>query len=269
MYLVLIMNYYSKMLKYSDGIVQINVFSILFLAAHVYYVFVSLLSGFYNYSAILSCLFDFSSRNQCYFNRFRSKPYLLNSNNDYSSIPHALTLLSISFYAFFGYIVGCTIETFLKKIGRECDQHIDKFANWNELMTLKTRELKLKGIPIKQRRWILRWVEKYKQGFEPELIKFQSKAKRHKEKRKLARDKHQEKFKIGLKRKEDRKALTKELLQKWRDIQNNRTQKKVGKETATPTTPTPEETAKTEKVIISDKEIREYLRGVSTGIKGV
>eukprot|EP01102_Stenamoeba_stenopodia_P003707 TRINITY_DN13863_c0_g1_i1.p1 TRINITY_DN13863_c0_g1~~TRINITY_DN13863_c0_g1_i1.p1 ORF type:complete len:213 (-),score=49.77 TRINITY_DN13863_c0_g1_i1:62-700(-) len=58
-----------------------------------------------------------------------------------------------------------TVETFLERIKKNCVEHKDKFASWEELMTMKGRQMKEKGISIKQRKWILRWVERYKQGF--------------------------------------------------------------------------------------------------------
>jgi len=62
---------------------------------------------------------------------------------------------------------GLTVETFLKNIKKDCVDHATKFQSWEELMTLKTAELKKREIPTKQRKWILRWVEKYKQGVPP------------------------------------------------------------------------------------------------------
>lgn len=64
-------------------------------------------------------------------------------------------------------IGGLTVETFLEKIGKECGEHKDKIKTWEELFTLKSLALKKLEIPIKQRRWILRWTEKYRQGITP------------------------------------------------------------------------------------------------------
>ncbi len=66
-----------------------------------------------------------------------------------------------------------TVETFLEKIsnkkkeGRDCTEFKDKFKSWDELFTLKSQSLKRMEIPVKQRRWILNWVEKYRQGMTP------------------------------------------------------------------------------------------------------
>eukprot|EP01090_Pellita_catalonica_P018299 TRINITY_DN5855_c0_g1_i1.p1 TRINITY_DN5855_c0_g1~~TRINITY_DN5855_c0_g1_i1.p1 ORF type:complete len:300 (+),score=47.74 TRINITY_DN5855_c0_g1_i1:52-951(+) len=63
---------------------------------------------------------------------------------------------------------GETIESFLTKIGKECVQHVKKFPSWEALFTYKTLKLKKIGIRnCKQRKWILNWVEKYRQGVEP------------------------------------------------------------------------------------------------------
>jgi hypothetical protein len=40
---------------------------------------------------------------------------------------------------------GMTVELFLEKIGKGCKAHLDKFPSWEELMTMKTREMKAKG----------------------------------------------------------------------------------------------------------------------------
>jgi hypothetical protein len=60
---------------------------------------------------------------------------------------------------------GLTVAEFLNRIKRNCEEHADKFASWEELMSLKGREMKEKGIPVAQRKWILAFVEHYKQGF--------------------------------------------------------------------------------------------------------
>lgn len=62
---------------------------------------------------------------------------------------------------------GLTVESFLEKIGKNCIEHKDKFEAWEDLFTMKTEIMKLKEIPIIQRKWILKWVEKYRQGETP------------------------------------------------------------------------------------------------------
>jgi hypothetical protein len=60
------------------------------------------------------------------------------------------------------YLDKEAVKTFLKKIGRHCEEYTEKFQDWNTLL----RQLKVVGIPVKQRRWILNWLEKYRQGGE-------------------------------------------------------------------------------------------------------
>jgi hypothetical protein len=66
---------------------------------------------------------------------------------------------------------GLTVETFLEKIGKGCAEHKDKFSSWEDLFTFKSRTLRLKEIPTKQRKWILKWVERYRQGDTPGIDK--------------------------------------------------------------------------------------------------
>ncbi|KAL9650760.1 hypothetical protein ABK040_001812 [Willaertia magna] len=62
---------------------------------------------------------------------------------------------------------GLTVETFLKAIGKGCEEHVDKFTSWDDLFLSKSQKLKKKEIPVAQRRWILKWLEKYRQGETP------------------------------------------------------------------------------------------------------
>jgi len=64
---------------------------------------------------------------------------------------------------------GLTVKAFLNFIGKECEDHVEAFESFEQLMTMKSRQMKDLEIPVKQRRWILRWVEKYKQGLFPDL----------------------------------------------------------------------------------------------------
>jgi hypothetical protein len=57
-----------------------------------------------------------------------------------------------------------TVEKFLRKIGKNCVEHADKFKSWEELMTLRSYRLKKLGIPLAQRKWILKFVWKYREG---------------------------------------------------------------------------------------------------------
>jgi len=61
-------------------------------------------------------------------------------------------------------------------------------------MSSKGQSLKNREIPVKARRWILNWVEKYKQGEEPRGVRFASIAEKNKEKKKERFEKHKEDF---------------------------------------------------------------------------
>jgi hypothetical protein len=73
---------------------------------------------------------------------------------------------------------GMTVEKFLKTIGRGCEEYIDKL-DWEKLFTSTGFKLKQLGIPIRQRKWILLWVEKYRQGIDPWYVPLRSKSKRN------------------------------------------------------------------------------------------
>ncbi|KAK5577717.1 hypothetical protein RB653_002662 [Dictyostelium firmibasis] len=78
---------------------------------------------------------------------------------------------------------GFTVETFLKKIGRGCNQHVELFEKWEDLMETTPRKLKDAQVPVVNRKWILHWVEQFKQGRDPVLIsKSKSKSKSNKKK---------------------------------------------------------------------------------------
>ncbi|KAG0235368.1 hypothetical protein BGW42_005347 [Actinomortierella wolfii] len=57
---------------------------------------------------------------------------------------------------------------FLTKIGRGSGSLADKFKSWEHLFTATSQEMKGDmGLTVKQRRWILGWTEKYRQGMDP------------------------------------------------------------------------------------------------------
>ncbi|KAF9932350.1 hypothetical protein FBU30_008330 [Linnemannia zychae] len=61
--------------------------------------------------------------------------------------------------------------TFLTKIGRNSASLADKFKSWEHLFTATSAEMKSDmALSIKQRRWILNWTEKYRQGVNPYVI---------------------------------------------------------------------------------------------------
>eukprot|EP01080_Neovahlkampfia_damariscottae_P005028 gene5028-8625_t len=65
---------------------------------------------------------------------------------------------------------GLTVESFLEKIGKSCVDHLEHFQSWEDLFTMKSKTMKYKEIPVKQRKWILHWVQKYRNGETPEIF---------------------------------------------------------------------------------------------------
>mmetsp|Transcript_5560 Transcript_5560/g.15750 ORF Transcript_5560/g.15750 Transcript_5560/m.15750 type:complete len:179 (+) Transcript_5560:94-630(+) len=57
-----------------------------------------------------------------------------------------------------------SVGLFLWKIGGECYEHKDSFEDFHHLMSSTGSDLKVLDIPVKQRRLILRFQEKYRQG---------------------------------------------------------------------------------------------------------
>ncbi|CAN6639781.1 small ribosomal subunit protein mS41 [Trichomonascus vanleenenianus] len=56
------------------------------------------------------------------------------------------------------------VQTFLTKIGRDSIQHEKHFESWEELMTKPSSALKEAGVEARERRYILQWRERFKQG---------------------------------------------------------------------------------------------------------
>ncbi|KAH8698258.1 IGR protein motif-domain-containing protein, partial [Talaromyces proteolyticus] len=57
------------------------------------------------------------------------------------------------------------VETFLSLIGRDMSKHASKFSSWESLFSLTSSELRDLGIePARQRRYLLRQREKFKNG---------------------------------------------------------------------------------------------------------
>ncbi len=100
----------------------------------------------------------------------------------------------------------------MDKIGKDCGQYNDKFTSWEDLMTSSSEKMKENGIPVKQRRWILHWRHKYKAGEEPYTVKFKSKARKNKDKRKQIFMKHI----TPIYKKQDAKYREKQKLRKER-----------------------------------------------------
>eukprot|EP01132_Coremiostelium_polycephalum_P007978 gene7978-9814_t len=75
---------------------------------------------------------------------------------------------------------GYTVESFLKKIGRGCENHVELFPTWEDLMNTNSLKLKKAQVPVRHRKWILHWVEQWKQGRNPVYISLaKSQAKRN------------------------------------------------------------------------------------------
>ncbi|KAH8598131.1 IGR protein motif-domain-containing protein [Bisporella sp. PMI_857] len=57
------------------------------------------------------------------------------------------------------------VKTFLTLIGRSLSKHSDKITSWRDLFTLTSGQLKGLGIePARDRRYLLRWREKFRAG---------------------------------------------------------------------------------------------------------
>lgn len=84
---------------------------------------------------------------------------------NFSSTPYAL----ISYVKSKATIPTPTAEipdvaTFLKKIGRGCEEQAENFASWEEFMKADGYVMKGKGIDVRTRRYILNWKEKFAKG---------------------------------------------------------------------------------------------------------
>jgi len=97
---------------------------------------------------------------------------------------------------------GITKDIFIQKIGKGCAEYASKIETWEELMTMRTIQMKKREIPVKQRKWIRRWADKYKHGIEPYAIKFKSKGKKNKAIRKAMQEKHDANMENGKKKRE-------------------------------------------------------------------
>ncbi|GBC03043.1 hypothetical protein RclHR1_04960007 [Rhizophagus clarus] len=72
-------------------------------------------------------------------------------------------------------------KSFLEKCGRGCGELADKFRDWEHLFTASSHEMKSEmGISVKQRRWILNWMEHYRNGVDPYNIPIRTKKKKKK-----------------------------------------------------------------------------------------
>lgn len=112
------------------------------------------------------------------------------------------------------------VDTFLKKIGRECSEHSEIFKNdWAKFFTMGSKQMKEEGIDTAVRRYILDWQEGFRQG-QP-LYEVKTLVKKHggERRRKIyaADKKVKEKIRMAQLRKSYKKAATAERIQtrKW------------------------------------------------------
>ncbi|KAF3906438.1 hypothetical protein ABW20_dc0105616 [Dactylellina cionopaga] len=64
------------------------------------------------------------------------------------------------------------VNTFLAKIGRKMIQHETKFTDWDHFMTRTPEQLREMGIePARDRRYLIDWRERYRNGIEPTEFK--------------------------------------------------------------------------------------------------
>lgn len=57
------------------------------------------------------------------------------------------------------------LKIFLTVIGRKQIQYLKKFTSFEELLEMTGKEMKTKGIPVSDRRYIMAWREKYRRGW--------------------------------------------------------------------------------------------------------
>lgn len=62
---------------------------------------------------------------------------------------------------------GMTVEKFLTAIGRNAAEHIDKFESWHDLFSSQRFKMKEKGLNIQDRKYIMKWLHRYRYGLEP------------------------------------------------------------------------------------------------------
>ena len=60
--------------------------------------------------------------------------------------------------------VDLEVETFCRQIGGDCDEYADKFETMDEVMNVSSKEMKERGIPTIQRKYILRCRELLRRG---------------------------------------------------------------------------------------------------------
>ena len=57
------------------------------------------------------------------------------------------------------------VPTFFKLIGRQMSKHSSKFSTWDDLFTMSSDQMRELGLePTRQRRYLLRWRDKFRRG---------------------------------------------------------------------------------------------------------
>lgn len=76
------------------------------------------------------------------------------------------------------------VATFLDRLKRDLSKYATKFPTWNSLFEADGPAMKRMGIPVRDRRWLLLWQEKFRQGVEPYYV---HPSRKHKRRRKTTR----------------------------------------------------------------------------------
>ncbi|KAI9218715.1 IGR protein motif-domain-containing protein [Blastocladiella britannica] len=69
------------------------------------------------------------------------------------------------------------VHSFLYQIGRDSTAVADKFKDWESLFTSNSEQLKASGLNPRQRKYILLWTERYRNGRDLHMIKSSGKRK--------------------------------------------------------------------------------------------
>ena len=110
-------------------------------------------------NAFVSALRGGQSRT--FVNRAATRPVPKPEGEPLSSSPHLLLTVKTFIEA-----SGLTTEKFLTLIGRGAVDKV-KVTDWNEFWKLDGHALKDAGLPVRDRRYILWCMEKFRQGVEP------------------------------------------------------------------------------------------------------
>eukprot|EP01128_Nolandella_sp_AFSM9_P007347 TRINITY_DN399_c1_g1_i1.p1 TRINITY_DN399_c1_g1~~TRINITY_DN399_c1_g1_i1.p1 ORF type:complete len:243 (-),score=63.65 TRINITY_DN399_c1_g1_i1:144-818(-) len=77
---------------------------------------------------------------------------------------------------------GMTMEKFLKAIGRDIwTNYEETFTSWEHLFRSRGNEMKKLEVAVRDRKYILAWTERYRQGIDPYFMPLKSKSKRNSE----------------------------------------------------------------------------------------